>query len=64
MDLEVSFVSVPALPRAALIAMSPLAQRLAHYRQQLCLPPPDGFVADGEPPRNSMIPLRSRSGSL
>ena len=41
MDLEVDFVSVLALTRAASNAVSPLAQRLAHHGQRLRLPPPD-----------------------
>ena len=49
LDLEVSLVSLPALTRAASYAVSPLAQRLAHHRQQLRFPPPDGFMADSEP---------------
>src|SRR5712675_1263514 len=34
-DLEVGFVDVPALARAASCAMTPLAQRLIHHGQQL-----------------------------
>ena len=49
MDFEVGFVSVPALTRAASDAVPALAQRLAHHEQQLRLPPPDGFMADGKP---------------
>src|SRR5271166_1533791 len=49
MNLEVGFVSVPALTRAASNAVSALAQRLAHHGQQLRLPPPDGLMADGKP---------------
>ena len=49
MNLEVGFVSVPAPTRAASDAVSSLAQRLAHHRQQLYLPPPDKLMADGEP---------------
>src|SRR5260370_11069368 len=46
-----TFVDIPALTRAAPYAVTPLAQRLAHHRQQLRFPLPDAFVADGEPPQ-------------
>ena len=37
MNLEVGFVDVPALTRAASCAVTPLAQRLTHHGQQLHL---------------------------
>ena len=46
MNLEVGFVDVPALTRAASCAVTPLAQRLTHHGQQLRLPLPDALVAD------------------
>ena len=49
MDLEIGFIDIPALAGAASYAVTPLAQRLGHYGQQLRLPLPDAFVADGEP---------------
>ena len=49
MNLEVGFVDVPALTRAASCAVTPLAQRLTHHGQQLRLPLPDALVADSEP---------------
>jgi hypothetical protein len=48
MDLEVGFVDVPALARAASRAVTPLAQRLPHHGQQLRLPLPDALVADSD----------------
>ena len=49
MNLEVGFVDLPALTRAASCAVTPLAQRLTHHGQQLRLPLPDALVADSEP---------------
>jgi hypothetical protein len=49
MNLEVGFVDVPTLARAASCAVTPLAQRLTDHRQQLRLPLPDALVAHGEP---------------
>jgi hypothetical protein len=63
MDLEVGFVELPALAGVASSAVAPLAQRLTHHGQQLCLPLPDALMADGEP-ASSMISLRSRRVSL
>ncbi len=48
MDLEVGFVDIPALAGAAPYAVTPLTLRLAHHGQQLRLPLPDAFMADGE----------------
>ena len=48
LDLEVRFVGIPTLARAASHAMTPLSQRLAHHGQQLRLPLSDVFMADGE----------------
>ena len=49
LNLEVGPVGVPALARAAATAVAPFAQGVAHYRQQLRLPPTNALMTDGEP---------------
>ena len=49
LDLQVGFIDIPTFAIPAAGAMVPLAQCLAHYGEQLRLPPPDALMADGEP---------------